>query len=176
MEWTTLNMTPAYSNGSVPAIPLTERPVLSLILPIYNEEAVIVSSVQQVLQSSWTNMEILVIDDGSKDNTAAEVEAHFSNHPMVRLLRFENGGKAMALNRGLAAARGDIVVALDADTLFARATIGRLARWFRDPRVGAVAGNAPLAATSLDASSPGSVAPSKTTAEAAGVSARGERS
>ena len=123
-------------------IPPETGPFVSVLIPCFNEEAVIVSSVQQVLQSSWTNMEILVIDDGSKDNTAAEVEAHFSNHPMVRLLRFENGGKAMALNRGLAAARGDIVVALDADTLFARATIGRLARWFRDPKVGAVAGNA----------------------------------
>ena len=87
-------------------------------------------------------MEILVIDDGSKDNTAAEVEAHFKDHPMVRLLKFENGGKAMALNRGLALAKGDIIVALDADTLFGRNTIGKLARWFRDPKVGAVAGNA----------------------------------
>jgi len=117
-------------------------PFVTVLIPCYNEEAVIASSVRQVLQSAWTNMEILVIDDGSKDNTAAEVEANFKDHPKVRLLRFENGGKAMALNRGLAAARGDIIVALDADTLFGRSTIGRLARWFRDPRVGAVAGNA----------------------------------
>ena len=117
-------------------------PFVSVLIPCYNEEAVIVSSVRQVLQSTWTQMEILVIDDGSKDRTAAEVEANFPNHPQVRLLRFENGGKAMALNRGLALAQGDIIVALDADTLFGRATIGKLARWFRDAKVGAVAGNA----------------------------------
>ncbi len=130
-------------DGRTPAeIPPETGPFVSVLIPCYNEEAVIVSSVRQVLQSSWTNMEVLVIDDGSKDNTAAEVEKHFANHPVVRLLKFENGGKAMALNRGLSAAKGDIVVALDADTLFGRSTIGRLARWFRDPKVGAVAGNA----------------------------------
>ena len=55
---------------------------------------------------------------------------------------FENGGKARALNRGLAQASGDIVVALDADTLFPPETLPRLVRWFADSRVGAVAGNA----------------------------------
>ncbi|MEI9890314.1 MAG: glycosyltransferase [Caulobacteraceae bacterium] len=57
----------------------------------------------------------------------------------MRLLSFENGGKASALNRGLQEARGAIVVALDADTLFATDTIGLLARWFENPRIGAVA-------------------------------------
>ncbi len=123
-------------------IPPGTGPFVTVLIPCYNEEAVIVSSIRQVLDSHWTNMEVLVIDDGSKDNTSAEVQKAYSDHPMVRLLRFENGGKAMALNRGLALAKGDIVVALDADTLFAKSTIGRLARWFRDPRVGAVAGNA----------------------------------
>jgi cellulose synthase/poly-beta-1,6-N-acetylglucosamine synthase-like glycosyltransferase len=57
-------------------------------------------------------------------------------------MSFENGGKALALNRGLALAQGEIVVALDADTQFATTTIARLTRWFDDPQVGAVAGNA----------------------------------
>jgi cellulose synthase/poly-beta-1,6-N-acetylglucosamine synthase-like glycosyltransferase/peptidoglycan/xylan/chitin deacetylase (PgdA/CDA1 family) len=117
-------------------------PFVSVLIPCFNEEAVIVSSVRQILESNWTQMEILVIDDGSKDNTAAEVEKHFAGHPLVRLLRLKNGGKAMALNQGLTLAKGDIIVALDADTLFGRSTIGRLARWFTDPKVGAVAGNA----------------------------------
>jgi cellulose synthase/poly-beta-1,6-N-acetylglucosamine synthase-like glycosyltransferase len=53
-----------------------------------------------------------------------------------------NGGKAAALNRGLAEARGNLVVALDADTYFPSDSIGKLVRWFEDPEVGAVAGNA----------------------------------
>jgi len=57
-------------------------------------------------------------------------------------MSFDNGGKARALNRGMAEAKGEVIVALDADTLFPPDTIPKLARWFADPRVGAVAGNA----------------------------------
>jgi cellulose synthase/poly-beta-1,6-N-acetylglucosamine synthase-like glycosyltransferase len=70
------------------------------------------------------------------------VRKAFADEPRVSLMTFENGGKARALNRGLARASGDIVVALDADTLFAPETLRRLARWFADPAIGAVAGNA----------------------------------
>jgi cellulose synthase/poly-beta-1,6-N-acetylglucosamine synthase-like glycosyltransferase/peptidoglycan/xylan/chitin deacetylase (PgdA/CDA1 family) len=129
--------------GLTPA-PLDPKagPLVSVLIPCFNEEKVIASSVAGILASDWTNLEIIVLDDGSKDGTAAEVERHFADEPRVRLMRFENGGKALALNRGLVLARGEIVVALDADTQFAPDTIGLLARWFGDPRVGAVAGNA----------------------------------
>ncbi|HEY1638250.1 MAG TPA: glycosyltransferase family 2 protein, partial [Rhizomicrobium sp.] len=66
----------------------------------------------------------------------------FSEEPRVTLVRIANGGKANALNIGLARAQGDIVVALDADTIFKRDAIARLVRWFADLSVGAVAGNA----------------------------------
>lgn len=117
-------------------------PLVSVLIPCFNEEKVIVSSTSRILQSDWTNMEVLVLDDGSTDNTSGVVETAFSGEARVRLLRFENGGKAAALNRGLTEAKGSIVVALDADTLFAKDTIGLLARWFENPRIGAVAGNA----------------------------------
>jgi cellulose synthase/poly-beta-1,6-N-acetylglucosamine synthase-like glycosyltransferase len=68
--------------------------------------------------------------------------ANFSEEPRVTLVRVANGGKANALNVGLARAQGDIVVALDADTIFKRDAIARLVRWFADLSVGAVAGNA----------------------------------
>jgi cellulose synthase/poly-beta-1,6-N-acetylglucosamine synthase-like glycosyltransferase len=119
-----------------------DGPLVSVLIPCFNEEAVIVSSVSRILNSSWTNLEILVLDDGSSDRTAERVRERFGNHPRVRLLCFENGGKAKALNRGLALAKGEIVVALDADTQFAPETIALLTRWFADPGVGAVAGNA----------------------------------
>jgi cellulose synthase/poly-beta-1,6-N-acetylglucosamine synthase-like glycosyltransferase/spore germination protein YaaH/peptidoglycan/xylan/chitin deacetylase (PgdA/CDA1 family) len=117
-------------------------PLVSVLIPCFNEEKVIVSSTTRILQSDWTNIEVLVLDDGSSDNTAGEVRRAFAGDPRVRLLSFENGGKARALNRGLAETRGQIIVALDADTLFPKETIGLLARWFADPRIGAVAGNA----------------------------------
>jgi cellulose synthase/poly-beta-1,6-N-acetylglucosamine synthase-like glycosyltransferase/spore germination protein YaaH/peptidoglycan/xylan/chitin deacetylase (PgdA/CDA1 family) len=117
-------------------------PLVSVLIPCFNEEKVIVSSISRILESEWSRLEVLVLDDGSSDGTSAEVETHFADEPRVRLLRFPNGGKALALNRGLDLVQGEIVVALDADTLFPPTTIGRLARWFVDPKVGAVAGNA----------------------------------
>jgi len=117
-------------------------PMVSVLIPCFNEERVIASSVARILESEWTRLEVIVLDDGSTDRTADEVDAHFGADPRVRLMRFANGGKAMALNKGLDQVKGEIVVALDADTLFPPSTIGRLVRWFVDPRVGAVAGNA----------------------------------
>jgi cellulose synthase/poly-beta-1,6-N-acetylglucosamine synthase-like glycosyltransferase/spore germination protein YaaH/peptidoglycan/xylan/chitin deacetylase (PgdA/CDA1 family) len=117
-------------------------PLISVLIPCFNEEKVIVQSVTRILASEWKNLEVIVLDDGSKDATAAVVRRAFADEERVELMSFENGGKANALNRGLARTRGEIIVALDADTLFAPDTLGRLARWFVDERVGAVAGNA----------------------------------
>jgi cellulose synthase/poly-beta-1,6-N-acetylglucosamine synthase-like glycosyltransferase len=115
---------------------------ISVLIPAYNEARVIEASVRRVLASIGVAIEVIVIDDGSGDGTAAIVARAFADDPRVRLLALANGGKARALNRGLAVATGGIVVALDADTQFEPETIARLARWFADPAIGAVAGNA----------------------------------
>jgi cellulose synthase/poly-beta-1,6-N-acetylglucosamine synthase-like glycosyltransferase/spore germination protein YaaH/peptidoglycan/xylan/chitin deacetylase (PgdA/CDA1 family) len=117
-------------------------PLISVLIPCFNEEKVIESSIRRILASNWSRLEVLVLDDGSADHTADVVRKAFADEPRVTLMSFENGGKARALNRGLAKARGDVIVALDADTLFPSDTLAKLARWFVDPRVGAVAGNA----------------------------------
>ncbi|MBN9319974.1 MAG: glycosyltransferase [Caulobacterales bacterium] len=117
-------------------------PLVSVLIPCFNEEQVIVSSVRRILASRWRRLEVLVLDDGSSDGTSRVVREAFAGEPRVTLLTFENGGKAEALNRGMRQVHGDIIVALDADTQFAPDTIGLLARWFVDPKVGAVAGNA----------------------------------
>ena len=115
---------------------------VTVMIPAYNEERVIERAVRGVLASTEVRIEVIVIDDGSKDATSAVVAAAFADDPRVRLLTLENGGKARALNTGLALAKGEIVIALDADTQFEPTTIARLARWFDDPTLGAVAGNA----------------------------------
>ncbi|MFI4934427.1 MAG: glycosyltransferase [Caulobacterales bacterium] len=117
-------------------------PLVSVLIPCFNEEKVIVASVARILHSNWRRLEVLVLDDGSTDATAARVAEAFEHEPRVKLISFENGGKARALNRGLAQTKGEVIVALDADTLFPPDTLPQLARWFADPKVGAVAGNA----------------------------------
>jgi len=119
-----------------------DGPLVSVLIPCFNEEKVIVESVRRILASDWPKLEVLVLDDGSADGTSRVVAEAFAGDPRVRLRRFENGGKARALNRGLTEARGEVVVALDADTLFPPDTVPRLVRWFADPQVGAVAGAA----------------------------------
>jgi len=117
-------------------------PLVSVLIPCFNEEKVIESSVRRILASNWARIEVLVLDDGSQDHTAEVVRRAFADEPRVSLMAFDNGGKARALNRGLSKASGDVVVALDADTLFPSDTLAKLARWFVDPEIGAVAGNA----------------------------------
>jgi cellulose synthase/poly-beta-1,6-N-acetylglucosamine synthase-like glycosyltransferase/peptidoglycan/xylan/chitin deacetylase (PgdA/CDA1 family)/spore germination protein YaaH len=131
-----------FTSTPPPKLDPATGPLVSVLIPCFNEEKVIVSSAQRILQSDWINIEVLILDDGSTDGTADEVRRAFADDPRVRLLSFENGGKARALNRGLAETKGAIIVALDADTLFPKDTIGLLARWFANPRIGAVAGNA----------------------------------
>ncbi len=87
-------------------------------------------------------LEVIVVDDGSKDNTSQEVERVAAAEPRIRLIRQVNGGKASALRRGLAQAQHGIVVFLDADTMFERGTLGAIVRPFVDPLVGAVSGHA----------------------------------
>jgi GT2 family glycosyltransferase len=115
---------------------------VTVIIPAYNEERVIEASVHRILASDYPELDVIVADDGSKDRTSAIVAQAFGQEPRVRLMTLTNGGKASALNRALAAADGEIIVALDADTQFEPQTIGKLVRWFEKPEIGAVAGNA----------------------------------
>ena len=122
--------------------PIDPAQFVSVLIPAFNEEAVIERSIRGVLDSRDVQVEVIVIDDGSTDATSAIVAQAFADDPRVQLIRLANGGKAHALNHALGLAKGEILVALDADTQFEPTTIARLARWFADPAIGAVAGNA----------------------------------
>ncbi|MFM2302294.1 MAG: hypothetical protein RLZZ84_2030, partial [Pseudomonadota bacterium] len=118
------------------------QPTVSVIIPAYNEEKVILPSIARVLDSDYPGLELIIADDGSKDRTSALVAERYAHDPRVTLMTLVNGGKASALNRALQRASGEIVIALDADTQFLPDTISKLVRWFSDERIGAVAGNA----------------------------------
>ena len=117
-------------------------PFVSVIVPAYNEEPVIEGTIRSLLASDYKNYEIIVVDDGSRDRTSEIVRERFGTDSRVRLFTEPNAGKANALNFGLHYATGEIVIALDADTMFAPQTIGALAHRFYDSQMGAVAGNA----------------------------------
>jgi cellulose synthase/poly-beta-1,6-N-acetylglucosamine synthase-like glycosyltransferase/peptidoglycan/xylan/chitin deacetylase (PgdA/CDA1 family)/spore germination protein YaaH len=117
-------------------------PFVSILVPAYNEELVIEKTIRSLLASDYSNYEIIVIDDGSQDDTSKVVAEKFGNEERVRLFTVANAGKASALNTGIREARGEIVIALDADTLFAPQTVGALAHRFYNKELGAIAGNA----------------------------------
>ncbi len=114
---------------------------VTVLIAAFNEARVIAETIRSVLTTTYPVEEVIVIDDGSRDGTSEVVEAEFKDHPLVRLIRKENGGKASALNVGLAQARGDILFCIDADTQLDPRAVGALARHFENPKIGAVAGN-----------------------------------
>ncbi len=124
--------------------PFTGR--VSVVVPAYNEARTIRVGVETLLESSWPGLEVIVVDDGSRDGTADQVQA-LADAGRIRLIRQANAGKARALNAGIAAASGEVVVYTDADSLFLRDTVAQLVRWFAEPSIDAVCGNdAPLRA------------------------------
>ncbi|MFO0734551.1 MAG: glycosyltransferase [Labilithrix sp.] len=118
-----------------------KEPLVTVLVPAYNEEKVLRSTVESLLGSRYPNLEILVIDDGSKDGTYAIGGQLAREHERVRCITKKNGGKAAASNHGIEHARGDILVCVDADTLIHPDAIGLLARHFADPKISAVCGN-----------------------------------
>jgi cellulose synthase/poly-beta-1,6-N-acetylglucosamine synthase-like glycosyltransferase/peptidoglycan/xylan/chitin deacetylase (PgdA/CDA1 family) len=112
---------------------------VSVIVPAYNEKAGIEAAVRSLAGGDHPVIEVVVVDDGSTDGTAALVERLAL--PNVRVIRVPNGGKANALNAGIAMARHDIIVTVDGDTIFEPDSIRMLVQPFARPAVGAVAGN-----------------------------------
>ncbi|MGO9591366.1 MAG: glycosyltransferase [Candidatus Acidiferrales bacterium] len=121
------------------------QPRVTILIPAYNEESVIVDTVQAALASGYPRLEVLVVDDGSADRTAELVRENFGRDRRVRLLQQPNRGKPTALNHGLAEATGQVIVSIDADTIVDPEAVPRLVRHFADPKVAAVAGNVKVA-------------------------------
>jgi len=115
-------------------------PPVSILVPAFNEAVGIERSVRSLAGSRFpARFEVLVIDDGSTDGTADLVEA--LGLARVRVLRQANRGKSAALNAGLTAAKHDIVVTVDGDTVFEPDALMHVVAPFRDADVGAVSGN-----------------------------------
>jgi len=123
------------------------RTRVAVLIPAYNEEKVIERTIRAALRSSYRNLRVIVIDDGSTDKTLEVARSCFPKEEAsgrLLILTKPNAGKAEALNFGLRRLDPDeeIFVGIDADTVIARDAVSLLVPHFRNPKVGALAGNA----------------------------------
>ena len=118
-------------------------PMLSMILSVYNEEAVIREKIANfhALDYPHHSLEFVIISDGCDDGTEEIVRRLAADDPRIRLfVQDQRGGKTAALNRGVIEARGSVLIFTDANSLFQRDALAKLVRHFADPRVGLVSG------------------------------------
>jgi cellulose synthase/poly-beta-1,6-N-acetylglucosamine synthase-like glycosyltransferase len=145
-------------------------PAISLLVPAYNEEASIADSIRSMLQLNYANVEIVVINDGSKDGTLAVLQREFALepfpqamherlatqpvravyrsrlHPTLRVIDKDNGGKADSLNAGINLASHELFCGVDADSILERDSLQKVVKPFqRDPRVVASGGTVRVA-------------------------------
>lgn len=146
------------------------EPPISIVVPAFNEEATIAASVRSMLQLAYSEFEIIVVNDGSKDGTLEVLKREFgllpfpqacrvqiqtkplkaiyrsTRHPNLRVIDKENGGKADSLNAGINASRYPLFCGVDADSILQRDSLQRVVRPFlRDPTVIATGGTVRVA-------------------------------
>src|SRR4028118_1383709 len=93
----------------------SEEGKASVVIPCYNQARFLGEAIESVLSQTYTDFEVIVVDDGSTDDTAEVASSYAAEDARVRLVRQENRGLAGARNRGLAESRGEYVVFLDSD-------------------------------------------------------------
>jgi cellulose synthase/poly-beta-1,6-N-acetylglucosamine synthase-like glycosyltransferase len=118
-------------------------PRVSIIVPAYNEEVTIATSIKSLVKQTYKNLEIIIMDDGSKDNTyqiAKKFEGIFDGKT-IRVFTKKNGGKSRALNYAIERSSGELVMCVDADSKLERDAVELMVRYFKDPEISAVAGS-----------------------------------
>lgn len=122
-------------------------PFISIIIPVYNEGKVLNDSIKSLLELDYPNYEIIIVNDGSTDDTAIVAEKWvgyqkgFSSSVKISLINKPNGGKAKSLNAGIQYSEADFVVCMDGDSTLSPNTLKMGISHFVDPAIGAVAGN-----------------------------------
>ena len=116
-------------------------PLVSIIVPAYNEELNSIRTVESLLAQDYPEIEIIFVDDGSRDKTFLNVSETFKDNSKVFVLTKTNGGKASALNFGIEKSNADFVVCIDADTQLKSDAVSLLMKKFDEENVAAVAGN-----------------------------------
>ena len=116
-------------------------PVVTALVPVFNEGERIKHTLDALLESDYPNLEIIVIDDNSQDETSRICKAYQDKGLITYLRKDQWAGKPSSLNYGRWYARGEIIVHLDGDIVLTRNAITEVIKPFRDPKVGVVSGN-----------------------------------
>lgn len=122
---------------------LGRHPGVSILVPCYNEAGLIAETVRYLMQLQYPDYEVLCLDDGSHDGTAAILDDLTAHYPRLRVVHLQqNGGKARALNVGALLAKHEILVCIDSDAVLDPHAVTWLVSHFENsPRLAAVTGN-----------------------------------
>lgn len=108
------------------------RPLVSIIIPAWNEEIGVLKTIKSVMASSYRHLEIIVVDDGSTDSTRRRVLRYKQRYDrdgnVLKLISQDNSGKATALNTGISAATGELIITIDADSYLTSDSIAELVK------------------------------------------------
>ena len=110
---------------------------ISVLVPAYNEEKTIENTIKSIFSSGYPVKELIVLNDGSKDDTGKIVQKLLKKYPALKLINKENSGKGDSLNQGIKIAKGDLVAVVDADSYPANDSFGKMIGFFDDSSVGA---------------------------------------
>ncbi len=114
---------------------------VSILVPAYNESVNIIRTVESLLKQDHKNFEVIVIDDGSTDETYQRCKTTFADEDRVKVFTKPNGGKASALNYGIAQSDSEVLVCIDADTQLKKDALSLLTQSITEENIAAVAGN-----------------------------------
>lgn len=120
---------------------LNTTPTISVVVPAHNEETVLASCIRSITGANYSALEVIIVDDGSTDDTATIGTALAAGDPRVRYIHQTNAGKGAALNRGYRESTGEFLMFIDADSIFTERTIPEMLRAFHSDKVGAVCGD-----------------------------------
>ncbi|HVX03383.1 MAG TPA: glycosyltransferase [Nitrososphaera sp.] len=126
-----------------PATGKAGNDMVTVIIPVYNQNAMIESVIDAVFQSTYKNLEVVAVNDGSKDGTREILDNLAAKYPSLKVIHKRNEGKRKAIASAFYNSKGDFLIFIDSDSMVDRNAITELIKAFNgDPRVGAVVGHA----------------------------------
>jgi len=132
-----------YRNPLINDCRLTDGPLVSVIIPVYNQRSMIELVIEAIFRSTYTNFELVIVNDGSNDGSKEILEQLAHKYPKIKLIHKKNAGKRKAVGTGFTNCTGKHVILIDSDSIVDRDAIRSLVEALEsDNKIGAVVGNA----------------------------------